>query len=277
MADETLVVKSTIMQEPEPKKKLGQHWLHDAPSLAAMLTAADVQPGDYVVEVGPGLGTLTQFLLDAGATVHAIEFDEELARTLRKRVQHSPESLLITQADILRFNFSELPADYKIVANIPYYLTSALLRLISETANPPAFAAVLVQKEVAERVCAVPGDMSLLSVSAQVYFETYLGPIVPAELFTPPPKVDSQILVLKRRPQPLFKELDSKLLFRVVKAGFSERRKKLRSSISGGLGISKETADTLLHTANISGDLRAQNLSIEDWLVLTKAWEQQIQ
>ena len=265
------------MQEPEPKKKLGQHWLHDAPSLAAMLTAADVQPGDYVVEVGPGLGTLTQFLLDAGATVHAIEFDEELARTLRKRVQHSPESLLITQADILRFNFSELPADYKIVANIPYYLTSALLRLISETANPPAVAAVLVQKEVAERVCAVPGDMSLLSVSAQVYFETYLGPIVPAELFTPPPKVDSQILVLKRRPQPLFKELDSKLLFRVVKAGFSERRKKLRSSISGGLGISKETADTLLHTANISGDLRAQNLSIEDWLVLSKAWEQQIQ
>jgi len=262
------------MHQPEPKKQLGQHWLHDEASLGAMLSAADIVPDDYVVEVGPGLGTLTQFLLDADATVHAIEFDEELARTLRKRVKHTPERLMITQADIMRFNFSELPKDYKIVANIPYYLTSGLLRLLSEAANPPKAAALLVQKEVAERVCAKQGDMSTLSVSVQMYFEASLGPIVPAELFTPPPKVDSQILVLQRRPEPLFGNLDPKLLFRVVKAGFGERRKKLRSSLSGGLGIDKLAADELLAKADISGDLRAQNLNLADWIHLTNIWQE---
>jgi len=261
------------MHQPDPKKQLGQHWLHDEPSLAAMLTAADVQPDDYVVEIGPGLGTLTQFLLDAGAHVHAIEFDKELARTLRARVKHSPEQLTVTEADIMRFNFSELPKDYKVVANIPYYLTSGLLRILAESANPPKNVAVLVQKEVAERVCAPQGDMSTLSVSVQMYFTASLGPIVPAELFTPPPKVDSQILILERRMTPLFADIEPKVLFRVVKAGFGERRKKLRSSLSGGLAIDKQAADTLLAQAHIDGDLRAQNLSLEDWIRLTKTWQ----
>jgi 16S rRNA (adenine1518-N6/adenine1519-N6)-dimethyltransferase len=238
-----------------------------------MLTNADVVAEDYVVEIGPGLGTLTQHLLDAGATVRAIEFDVLLAATLEHRLKFDKSKLIVTQADIMQFNFSDVPVGYKVVANIPYYLTSGLLRLLSEEENPPVVASLLVQKEVAERVCAEPGATSLLSITTQLFFETSLGPVVGAKLFTPPPKVDSQILVLKRRPKPLFGDLDEKLLFRVVKAGFSERRKKLRSSLSGGLGIPKDQADGLLAKAQINGDLRAQNLSLDDWIVLAKAWQ----
>lgn len=258
------------MSQPIPNKNLGQHWLHDEASLVAMVNAADVASTDYVLEVGPGLGTLTQFLLDAGATVHAIEFDYELAKTLRKRLSYADDQLLITEADIMHFNFNDLPVGYKIVANIPYYLTSGLLRILAESANPPVKAALLVQKEVAERVCAQPGQTSLLSISCQMYFECSLGMLVPAALFTPPPKVDSQILILKRRPEPYFGKTDPKILFRVVKAGFSERRKKLRSSLSGGLGISKDKIDEFLEKAEISGDLRAQNLTLDNWVTLTE-------
>lgn len=255
------------MHEPDPKKQLGQHWLHDTTSLFAMVAAADVQPDDYVVEIGPGLGTLTQVLLDTGAQVNAIEFDHELARSLASRLS-TTDGLQVTEADILKFDFNLLPSGYKVAANIPYYLTSGLIRLLAESTNPPSQAALLVQKEVAERVAAAPGDLSVLGVTTQMYFQAYLDMVVPAALFTPPPKVDSQILRLIRRPVPYFDNRDSKKLFQIVKAGFSERRKKLRSSLSGGLHITKDQADELLAQADISGDLRAQNLSLDDWLRL---------
>jgi len=258
------------MAEIKPKKELGQHWLHDQSVLDAICVAADIAENDHVIEIGPGLGTLTQNLLDNGAKVHAIEFDHDLAISLRARIKSHQERLEISEADIMRFDFTSLPKEYKIVANIPYYLTSGLLRLISETANPPKKAVLLVQKEVAERVCAKPGQTSLLSISTQMYFDASLGILVPAALFTPPPKVDSQVLVLKRRETPYFGDADEKKIFQVVKAGFSERRKKLRSSLSGGLGISKEAADSLLTEAGINGDLRAQNLTLENWVQLAR-------
>lgn len=260
------------MHEPSPKKQLGQHWLHDDVSLKAMVTYAGVDHDDVVVEIGPGLGTLTQYILDTGAHVEAIEFDADLAVSLPARLCN-PDNLKVTQADIMSYDLTKLPVDYKVVANIPYYLTSGLLRVISESSNPPSVAILLVQKEVAQRVCAKPGGMSLLSVSVQLYFEVSLGKLVPAELFTPPPKVDSQILILSRRSKPYFGECNSKNIFRVVKAGFSERRKKLRSSLSGGLGISKEAADELLQDANINGDLRAQNLDLDEWIRLAQSWQ----
>ena len=258
------------MAEIKPKKELGQHWLHDQDVLDAICVAADISVTDYVVEIGPGLGTLTQNLLDNGAKVHAIEFDHDLAISLRARIKNHQDKLEISEADIMRFDFTSLPKEYKIVANIPYYLTSGLLRLISETSNPPKKAVLLVQKEVAERVCAKPGQTSLLSISTQMYFDASLGILVPAVLFTPPPKVDSQVLVLQRRENPYFGDADEKKIFQVVKAGFSERRKKLRSSLSGGLGISKEAADNLLTEAGINGDLRAQNLTLENWVQLAR-------
>lgn len=225
--------------------------------------------GDFVLEIGPGLGTLTEVLLARGANVTAVEFDHDLAVDLPRRVQH--KNLQVVGQDILSFDFTQLPPHYKVAANIPYYLTSNLLRVMCESSNPFSKAALLIQKEVAERVCAGPGDMSLLSVSVQFYCEASLGMFVPAELFTPPPKVDSQILLLSYRGQPLFADVDTRQFFRLVKAGFSQRRKKLRSSLSAGLVISKQDAETLLVQAGLDPNLRAQNLSLDDWHSLYRA------
>jgi 16S rRNA (adenine1518-N6/adenine1519-N6)-dimethyltransferase len=254
-----------------PNKKLGQHWLFDKPTLEAIVSAGQVKAGDVVLEIGPGQGTLTDVLLQKGALVTAVEFDVSLAGELTKKYQNQPAIKIITQ-DIRKFNFNDLPSGYKIVANIPYYLTSLLIRQICDTAKPPLMAVLLVQKEVAERVCAYPGEMSILSVATQIYYEASLGQVVKAELFSPPPKVDSQILILKRRAEPLIKEQDSRQFFRIVKAGFSERRKKLRSSLSGGLGISKAEADDLLHNAGIDSNKRAQDLSLQNWSKLMQVW-----
>jgi 16S rRNA (adenine1518-N6/adenine1519-N6)-dimethyltransferase len=247
---------------PFAKKELGQHWLYDQVSLEAMCDAADVQAGDTVLEIGPGTGTLTTRLLARYANVIAVEFDEARAGSLEK--EFAGHNFILHTESILKFDLTALPADYKLVANIPYYLTSHLIRILSESRNRPTIATLLVQKEVAERVTTAPGQMSLLSVTAQFYWECSRGVLVPARLFTPPPKVDSQILVMKRRDAPLF-NVDEKAFFRMVKAGFAERRKKLRSSLSGGLRVSKEEATKLIQAANLNPDSRAQELSLNDW------------
>ncbi len=255
----------------QAKKELGQHWLYDELALEAMVAAADVRAHDTVLEIGPGLGTLTEKLLNTGATVQAIEFDSELIPSLKKRFAQY-QNFTIEQADILKFDFGMLPPGFKIAANIPYYLTSNLLRVLCEHPNHFSRAALLVQKEVAERVCAKPGQMSLLSVSVQLYCDVSLGVVVPAGLFTPPPKVDSQILMLEYRESPLFPDVDTKKFFRLVKAGFSERRKMLRGSLSGGLGIDKAETEILLARAGINPTHRAQALSLDDWHKLYKTF-----
>jgi 16S rRNA (adenine1518-N6/adenine1519-N6)-dimethyltransferase len=245
------------------KKSLGQHWLNDASALEAIAEAAEIKSTDTILEIGPGLGSLTHHLVKQAAHVIAVEVDQSLVTSLPIRVP--AKNLKVVQADILKFDLSELPVGYKVVANIPYYLTSNLLRVLAESSDPPSTMVLLVQKEVARRVCAEPGQMSLLSVSVQLYYDAQLGVVVPAKLFTPPPKVDSQVVILRRHAKPLFKELDNQKFFQVVKAGFSGRRKKLRSSLAAGLRISKGQADELLAKAKINGDLRAQNLSLADW------------
>ena len=258
-----------IMSEEKPNKSLGQHWLHDHEALLSIIAAAGVGPGDVVLEIGPGLGTLTKELCKVATKVVAVEFDELLARELPYRVP--ADNLEVITADILTFDFTSLPRGYKVVANIPYYLTSNLLRRMCESTNPFSMAALLMQKEVAERVCAAPGQTSVLSITTQYYCKTGLGPVVPAGLFTPPPKVDSQVLMLEYRDTPLFRGIDTQVFFRLVKAGFSERRKKLRSSLSGGLHLSKQDTDRLLLKAGVDGNLRAQNLSLEQWYEIYKS------
>jgi 16S rRNA (adenine1518-N6/adenine1519-N6)-dimethyltransferase len=253
---------------PGPKKSLGQHWLHDRDVLAHIADCADINKDDTVLEIGPGLGTLTSELLRRSKKVIAVEFDEDLARKLPG--QFPGKNLEVIQSDILSFDLSQLPTSYKVVANVPYYITSKIVQLLMTAENKPAVAVLLVQKEVAQRLAAQPGDMSILAVSAQMYAEVTLGDIVPAALFTPPPKVDSQVVVLKTRTESLVSKSDEKDFFRVVKAGFSAKRKKLRSSLSGGLGISKDEANALLQKANIDSELRAENLSIKDWTRLTE-------
>jgi 16S rRNA (adenine1518-N6/adenine1519-N6)-dimethyltransferase len=254
-----------------PKKSLGQHWLKDESVLVSIVQLAGLTETDTVLEIGPGPGSLTQQLLKKADRVVAVELDKQLAEDLRRTQPDHRLDVIID--DILRFDLTALPAGYKVVANIPYYLTSNLIRSLAESANPPALAVLLVQREVAERLAASPGKMSLLSVSAQLYFEPRLGPVVPAGLFEPPPKVDSQAITLRYRQEPMFGELDTKIFFRLVKAGFAGRRKKLRGSLAAGLRIDKTRADELLNTAGLSGDLRAQNLSLDDWHKLYKAFQ----
>lgn len=244
----------------QAKKSLGQHWLSDEATLEAICEAANLSPADTALEIGPGLGDLTRQLLKRAGKVVAVELDEGLAQKLPRH-----NKLEVIQGDILKFDLGRLPIGYKVVANIPYYLTSNLVRVLSESSNPPKTIVLLVQKEVAQRLAAQPGQMSLLSVSAQLDYVSKLGPVVAAELFEPPPKVDSQVIILKRRAKPLFDDLDTRKYFQIVKAGFSSRRKKLRGSLSAGLGISKSEADGVLKRAAIDGDLRAQNLSLQDW------------
>jgi 16S rRNA (adenine1518-N6/adenine1519-N6)-dimethyltransferase len=254
---------------PYANKTLGQHWLTDTASLNHICDFAKISDKDTVVEIGPGPGTLTEHLAKRAGKVIAIEYDDKLALVLAAKYANT--NVEIKSEDILQFDLTTLPPNYKVVANIPYYLTSNLLRVLCESPNPPTSMTLLVQKEVAERVAAKPGAMSLLSVSVQFYCEVTLGDEVPAYLFTPPPKVDSQVLRLEYRQEPLFADVDTKKFFRVVKAGFSERRKKLRSSLSGGLRLSKEQAEEFLRTAGIDPNKRAQELTLNEWHDIYKA------
>jgi len=252
-----------MSDNPSTKKSLGQHWLRDAESLQAMCDSARLKPDDYVLEIGPGLGTLTELLVKQAKAVQAVEFDGHLASTLLGRVK--ADNLRVISQDILTFDFTQLPADYKLVANIPYYLTSNLIRLISETTNPPEIAVLLVQQEVAERVVANPGAMSILSVTAQFYWQVSSGLKVPAELFEPAPKVDSLILIMERRDQPLFNDVDPKEFFRLVKIGFAQRRKTLLNSLSSGLHLDKQAVQALCQSVDIDSKRRPQTLSMEEW------------
>ena len=253
-----------------PKKSLGQHWLKDPDILADIAEAAELTGDDVVLEIGPGLGTLTSRLLARANSVTAVEFDADLARKLPG--QFPGKKLTVVNQDILQFDLNQLPKNYKVVANVPYYITSKIVEKLMTAENKPSVAVLLVQKEVAERIAAEAGNMSILSVSVQIFAEAELDIEVPRQFFTPPPKVDSQVVVLRTRDNPLITSEDQRDFFRIVKAGFSAKRKKLRSSLSGGLGIDKSVAEELLKNAGISPDARAEDLAIEDWKSLLKEW-----
>jgi 16S rRNA (adenine1518-N6/adenine1519-N6)-dimethyltransferase len=253
-----------------PKKSLGQHWLTDEQSLRSMLMAADVQADDVVLEIGPGLGSLTALLCATASNVTAVELDAELAGRLTQRVPAS--NLRVVQKDILSFDLTTMAPDYKVVANIPYYLTSKLVRVLSESPNQPLVVVLLVQKEVAVRLAAQPGELSILGVTAQYYWDISLGTVVRAELFTPPPKVDSQIVIMKRRTAALFSDVNVGDFFRIVKAGFGARRKTLLNSLGAGLHLDKTQTLALLQKAGIDPQLRAQALSLEDWRTVYQAY-----
>ena len=253
-----------------PKKSLGQHWLKDPEILADIAEAAELTSGDVVLEIGPGLGTLTSRLLARANSVTAVEFDADLARKLPG--QFPGKKLTVVNQDILQFDLNQLPKNYKVVANVPYYITSKIVEKLMTAENKPSIAVLLVQKEVAERIAAEAGNMSILSVSVQIFAEAELDIEVPRQFFTPPPKVDSQVVVLRTRNNPLITPEDQRDFFRIVKSGFSAKRKKLRSSLSGGLGIDKGVAEELLKNAGISPDARAEDLAIDDWKKLLKEW-----
>lgn len=256
------------MASKGPKKSLGQHWLKDRFILSSIADDALINPNDTVLEIGPGLGTLTSELLRRAKKVVAVEIDHDLARKLPD--QFPGKNLEVVNQDILTYDLNNLPPHYVVVANVPYYITSKIIQLLMTAENKPRRIVLLIQKEVAERLAAHEGNMSILAISAQVYATVELSDIVPAEYFTPPPKVDSQVVVLNTRAKPLVPSEVEKSFFKVVKAGFSAKRKKLRSSLSGGLNMPKQEIEAVLKRASISPDARAETLSIHDWLRLTE-------
>jgi len=251
------------------RKSLGQHWLDDQPTLAEIIRSAEITPDDTVLEIGPGPGSLTRLLTQEAGRVIAVELDERLARQLPARL--NVDNLAVISQDILRFDFDQLPPNYKVVANIPYYLTGKLLQLLSEITNPPSIAVLLIQKEVAERAAASPGAMSILAATLQFYWDVKLGPIVPAKLFVPPPKVDSQLLVLRRRTKLLFDDVESKDFFRLVKLGFAQPRKTLLNNLSAGLHRSRDETISICERASLDSRRRPQTLSLDEWHQLYRA------
>jgi len=248
----------------QQRKELGQHWLKDKHSLESMVEAAKVKPGDFILEIGPGTGLLTDELLSSGANVTALEFDHTLAQQLVFKYA-SNSKIKLVEGDIRSFDLSQMSVNYKIVANIPYYLTANLMRKLVDDQRKPSIASLLVQKEVAERIGAKPGKLSAVAVMVQVYYDVSTGVLVPAHLFEPPPKVNSQILVLKLRDKPLIEVEQIDEFFKLIKAGFSQPRKKLISNLKNDLNIDEKLLKDKFKELELSENIRAQELCLERW------------
>jgi 16S rRNA (adenine1518-N6/adenine1519-N6)-dimethyltransferase len=253
-------------------KGLGQNFLQDPLALEQIVSAAEIQPIDTVLEIGPGLGSLTRYLAFSAKEVVAVELDKNLIPPLQG-VLAPYENVRILQGDILKLSPKEFIAEdnYLVVANIPYYITSAVIRHLLESESKPRRIVLTVQKEVDQRICAKPGDMSLLALSVQVYGKPRVVAQIPADAFFPAPKVDSAVLVIDIYPKPLIEEELLETFFSLVKAGFSQKRKTLRNSLSAGLHISSADAAARLTRANIDPQRRAESLSISEWSELISA------
>ncbi|HEX7620160.1 MAG TPA: 16S rRNA (adenine(1518)-N(6)/adenine(1519)-N(6))-dimethyltransferase RsmA [Anaerolineales bacterium] len=254
-----------------PSKGLGQNFLQDNQALQKIVSAAGLEPEDSVLEIGPGLGSLTRYLALSARSVTAVELDRKLFPALES-VLAPYNNVRLVQGDILKLDPAEImeAADYVVVANIPYYITSVVIRHLLETEPRPSRVVLTVQNEVAERICAVPGKMSLLALSVQVYGKPVIGPIIPAEAFYPAPNVDSAVLCIELYPQPIISDGNLDIFFTFIKAGFSQKRKTLRNALSGGLRIAPIESEGLLLAAGINPQRRAETLSLEEWGELCK-------
>lgn len=254
-----------------PKKSLGQNWLVDESALARIAAAAELSPQDTVLEIGPGLGTLTRHLAEQAGRVVAVELDGALMPPLRRAVAEYTNVTLV-QGDILQFAPPDLVSGpYKVAANLPYYITSAVIRHLLEADAPPSLIVLTVQLEVAQRITAAPGKLSLLAVSVQFYGKPTLVTRIKAGAFYPPPKVDSAVVRIEPYPQPAVQVEDRERFFAVVKAGFSQKRKQLHNALAAGLGRSQaEVAEGLAH-AGVEGRRRAETLTLEEWAAVARA------
>lgn len=256
------------------KKSLGQNFLKDDAVLQRIVESANLSKNDVVIEIGPGQGVLTELLAQKCKKVIAIELDDRLIEMLRNKLRNK-ENVEIIHDDILKINLpelieKELKADeaksYKLVANIPYYITAPIIRLLLETEFPPSEMILMVQKEVAERICAKAGEMSILAVSVQYYAQPEYLFTVPKTAFDPMPKVDSAVIrIVTSNQQPATSKKNNRDFFRVVRAGFSAKRKTLVNNLSNGLAIDKKEIEEKLIALGFSKNTRAQELEVEDW------------
>ena len=252
-----------------PNKSFGQNFLIDRSVLNKIIDASAIEKDEEILEVGAGTGVLTRELAKHAGRVVAVEIERDMLALLEETTS-SYINVELMAHDLLRLNPGEVFAQrpYKLVANLPYYITAPTFRHFLESENPPRLLVVMVQLEVAQRIVAAPGDLSLLAVSIQFYGQPRIVARVPANAFYPTPKVDSAILRVDIRPQTSLTQQERDGFFRIVQAGFSERRKQLHNSLTHGLHYKNELVRSWLATADIDASRRAETVSIEEWLRL---------
>jgi len=253
----------------DPRKGLGQNFLVDHQALKKIVSSAEVTAQDHVLEIGAGLGSLTRLLGASAGSVKAVEIDQRLVPVLREVVKGFA-NIEVLQGDILELDPGRLAGKpgYVVVANIPYYITSAIIRHLLENEIKPARLVLTIQQEVAERICAEPGNLSLLALSVQVYGKPFISGIIPAEAFYPVPKVDSATLRIDMYPQTLFNDKQREQFFRLIHMGFAQKRKMLRNTLAAGLHITADEAAARLSAAGVDPDRRAQTLNLAEWKTL---------
>lgn len=271
----------------QARKSLGQHFLIDEEVLELITSAAELTPTDVVMEIGPGLGVLTKELARQSGWVVTIELDSKLAAILKQTLA-SFNNVTIINEDILQIDPATLlqeqkarfppligsPFSYKVVANLPYYITSPVLRHFLEASLKPQIMVVMMQKEVAEVIVAKPGQMSMLSISVQLYGEPTIISYVPAQCFYPAPEVDSAIVKINLYSQPPVEVTDKESFFELVRAGFSASRKQIGNSFAQGLGLPKAEVLSLLEKASIVPQRRAETLTLGEWAKLWQVFTQ---
>jgi 16S rRNA (adenine1518-N6/adenine1519-N6)-dimethyltransferase len=248
-----------------PKKSLGQHFLIDSNIVKKITHSADVGPEDEIVEIGPGKGILTRQLLTCSKKVYAIEIDRQLVSYLRRELSQF-NNLDIIQGDILKTDFNLLPSRFKVVANIPYQISSPLLGLLIQERKRISSMTLMVQKEVAMRLVARPGtkDYSPLSVFVQFYAEAALAFHIKKSSFAPPPKVDSTVITITPLGAPRMNNLDDALFFKVVKGSFAHRRKSIRNSLKDE-GFSQDRLESVFNALSIDSTRRGETFTIEEF------------
>jgi len=261
-------VKKTLRHSGlKAKKGLGQHFLVDETVLSTIISAAELSPEDFIIEIGPGLGILTAELARNAGRVTAIELDSKLASRLKQKLS-CLDNITIINKDILKTELSHLikgKNSYKVVANIPYYITSPILNYFMEAPLKPSLMVVMVQKEVGENIVAEPGEMTALSISLQVYSKPRIVAYVPSQSFYPPPKVDSVIVRFDMLPEPAVKVENINNFMAFVRCGFRSPRKQLRNSLAYGLGIKQRETALLLTEADIDSQRRPETLNLNEW------------
>jgi len=271
------------MDKIKPIKHLGQNFLIDKNTVRKVMKTADLKPEDIILEIGPGLGALTQELAKKAKKIIAVEKDARMCQALKEQLKDFDNIEIINQ-DILKFEIIKLfknlklkIKNYKIVANLPFYITAPVIRKFLESENPPQEMVLIIQKEVAQRICPRPprlrqgyggqAKMSILAISVQFYAEAKIISYISKKSFRPRPKVDAAIIKIK--PENKY-QTDGAKFFKIVKAGFSQPRKQLINNLSKKLKINKQKINSLLFSAGVEPTQRAETLSINDWLDLSK-------
>lgn len=273
----TIETLKTLLQRYKlnPNKTYGQNFLMDETILEDMIDEAKVKKGDRVLEVGPGIGNLTERLLEHGAKVLSIEKDPQFLPVLKsldkEKNTKTEQNFSYEVTDALTYNFSERLAgeNYKVVANIPYYITGKIVQLFMHAPHKPQSLTLLMQKEVAYNICAKPGSLNLLAISVQLYADPRVVTVVPSHKFYPAPKVDSAVVHIDLHTKPKYKIKDEGKLFRILRACFSGKRKQLHNTLTNNLQLPKEFVVETLQKLKIDPAIRPQQLTVEQWLKLT--------